>query len=71
MTGGNIRKWLKQVGDPVAAGGVVAEVETHWLTMNWESVDEGFIAKILAPDGTQDIVVRAASTVPSDVCQKH
>jgi pyruvate dehydrogenase E2 component (dihydrolipoamide acetyltransferase) len=58
MTQGNIAKWYKKVGDPVAPGDGIVEVETDKATMMWESVDEGFVANILAPDGTQDIMVR-------------
>ena len=58
MEQGNIAKWVKQVGDEVATGDGLVEVETDKATMMWESVEEGFIAKILAPDGTQDIKVR-------------
>ena len=57
MTQGNIAKWVKQVGDPVSTGDPLVEVETDKATMTWDSVDEGFIAQILAPDGTQDIMV--------------
>jgi pyruvate dehydrogenase E2 component (dihydrolipoamide acetyltransferase) len=57
MMHGNIAKWCKQVGDEVAAGDGMVEVETDKATMMWESVEEGFVAKILAPDGTQDIAV--------------
>lgn len=66
MTQGNIAKWFKQVGDPVVAGDGVVEVETDKATMMWESVDEGFIAKILAPDGTQDIMVRVLALLHVD-----
>lgn len=61
MEQGNIIKWFKQVGDEVAAGDGLVEVETDKATMMWESVEEGFVAKILAPDGTQDIKVRSSS----------
>lgn len=57
MTQGNIAKWYKKVGDPVAAGDGIVEVETDKATMMWESVEEGFIAQILAGDGKQDIQV--------------
>jgi pyruvate dehydrogenase E2 component (dihydrolipoamide acetyltransferase) len=62
MTQGNIAKWYKQVGDAVNAGDALVEVETDKATMMWESVEEGYIAKILAPDGTQDIQVLACET---------
>lgn len=57
MAQGNIAKWYKQVGDEVSAGDGLVEVETDKATMMWESVEEGYIAKILAPDGSQDISV--------------
>lgn len=58
MTQGNIAKWYKQVGDEVSPGDGLVEVETDKATMMWESVEDGFVAKILAPDGLQDISVR-------------
>eukprot|EP00892_Ulva_mutabilis_P005557 jgi/Ulvmu1/3373/UM156_0030.1 len=57
MTQGNIAKWYKQVGDEVSAGDGLVEVETDKATMMWESVEEGYVAKILSPDGSQDISV--------------
>ena len=63
MEQGNIAKWYKQVGDEVATGDGMVEVETDKATMMWESVEEGFVAKILQPDGTQDISVRAPAAL--------
>ena len=57
MTAGNIAKWFLQVGDEVSTGDGMVEVETDKATMMWESVEEGYVAKILAPDGTTDISV--------------
>lgn len=62
MAQGNIAKWYKQVGDEVSAGDGLVEVETDKATMMWESVEEGYIAKILAPDGSQDISVCSICT---------
>ncbi len=54
---GNITKWKKAEGDEVAAGQILAEVETDKATIDWEGQEEGFIAKLLVPDGTKDIAV--------------
>jgi pyruvate dehydrogenase E2 component (dihydrolipoamide acetyltransferase) len=57
MTSGNLASWKKAVGDKIEAGDVIAEVETDKATVDYEAVDEGIIAKILKPEGTQDITV--------------
>ena len=57
MEKGNLAKWLKKVGDKVKSGDILAEIETDKATMEVEAVDEGVLAKILVPDGTQDVPV--------------
>ncbi|MFB9265320.1 pyruvate dehydrogenase complex dihydrolipoamide acetyltransferase [Bradyrhizobium erythrophlei] len=57
MEKGNLAKWLKKEGDKVKSGDVIAEIETDKATMEVEAVDEGIIAKILVPEGTQDVPV--------------
>src|ERR1700712_5756808 len=57
MEKGNLAKWLKKEGDKVKSGDVIAEIETDKATMEVEVVDEGTIAKILVPEGTQDVPV--------------
>ena len=57
MTEGNLAKWLKNEGDAVAAGDVIAEIETDKATMEVEAVDEGVLARILVPDGTEGVPV--------------
>jgi pyruvate dehydrogenase E1 component subunit beta len=57
MTEGKIAKWLKQPGDAVKAGDVLAEIETDKATMEIEAVDEGTLAKILVPEGTENVAV--------------
>src|ERR1700754_519731 len=57
MEKGNLAKWLKKEGDKVKSGDVIAEIETDKATMEVEAVDEGTIAKILVPEGTQDVSV--------------
>ncbi len=57
MTEGKLAKWLKTEGDAVKAGDVIAEIETDKATMEVEAVDEGTLAKILVPAGTEGVEV--------------
>jgi len=57
MEEGKLAKWLKNVGDQVKPGDVIAEIETDKATMEYEAVDEGVIARILVPEGTQGVKV--------------
>lgn len=57
MTEGNLAKWHKSEGDMVESGDVIAEIETDKATMEVEAVDEGKLAKILVPAGTQNVKV--------------
>jgi pyruvate dehydrogenase E1 component beta subunit len=57
MTEGNLAKWLKKEGDAVAAGDVIAEIETDKATMEVEAVDEGTLGKILVAEGTEGVPV--------------
>ena len=57
MTEGNLAKWLKKEGDTVAAGDVIAEIETDKATMEVEAVDEGTLGKILVAEGTEGVPV--------------
>ena len=57
MTEGKLAKWLKKEGDDVAAGDVLAEIETDKTTMEIEAVDEGKLAKILIAEGTENVAV--------------
>ena len=59
MTEGKLAKWHKQVGDAVKAGDVLAEIETDKATMEFEAVDEGTLAEILVPEGSEHIAVNA------------
>jgi pyruvate dehydrogenase E2 component (dihydrolipoamide acetyltransferase) len=63
MEKGNLAKWLKKEGDKVKAGDVLAEIETDKATMEYEAVDEGTLAKIVVPEGTQDVAVNAVIAV--------
>ena len=57
MTEGNLARWLKQEGDRIRAGDVIAEIETDKATMEVEAVDEGILGRILVPAGTQAVKV--------------
>ena len=57
MTEGNIAKWLKKVGDEIVSGDIIAEVETDKATMEVEAVDEGKLASIIFPDGSENVQV--------------
>lgn len=57
---GNISAWKKKEGDSIAPGDVLAEIETDKATMEWEAQEEGFLAKVLMPDGSKDVPVGAA-----------
>jgi pyruvate dehydrogenase E1 component beta subunit len=57
MTEGKLSRWLKQEGDDIRAGDVIAEIETDKATMEVEAVDEGRLDKILVAEGTENVAV--------------
>src|SRR5262245_52014773 len=57
MEEGNLAKWHVKAGDKVEPGQVIAEIETDKATMEVEAVDEGVIAEILVPEGSQGVKV--------------
>jgi pyruvate dehydrogenase E2 component (dihydrolipoamide acetyltransferase) len=59
MEEGTLAKWLVKEGDAVKSGDILAEIETDKATMEFEAVDEGTIAKILVPEGTDSVKVGA------------
>ena len=63
MEEGNLAKWVVKEGDSVSSGDVIAEIETDKATMEVEAVDEGTIAKILVPEGTEGVKVNAVIAV--------
>ncbi|EFG38053.1 pyruvate dehydrogenase complex dihydrolipoamide acetyltransferase [Brucella sp. NVSL 07-0026] len=63
MEEGNLSKWLVKEGDKVAPGDVIAEIETDKATMEVEAVDEGTVAKIVVPAGTEGVKVNALIAV--------
>jgi len=57
MKSGRIQKWHKQEGDEITAGDVLADVETDKATIDFVHQEDGYLAKILVPEGDQDIDV--------------
>ena len=60
MAGGTLARWLKQVGDRIGVGDVLAEVETDKASMQIESPYAGVLAEIHVAEGSADL---AADTV--------
>jgi pyruvate dehydrogenase E1 component beta subunit len=63
MEEGKLTKWLKKEGDKVRSGDVLAEIETDKATMEIEAAEDGTLAKILVPDGTDNIAVNTPIAV--------
>ncbi len=63
MTEGTLARWLKNEGDGVEPGDVIAEIETDKATMEVEAVDEGTLGKILVADGTEGVAVNSVIAV--------
>ncbi|WP_417411786.1 pyruvate dehydrogenase complex E1 component subunit beta [Hoeflea sp.] len=63
MEEGTLSKWLKNEGDKVASGDVLAEIETDKATMEVEAIDEGVLGKIVVPAGTENVKVNAVIAV--------
>jgi len=63
MEEGTLARWLKQEGDSVSSGDVIAEIETDKATMEVESIDEGVLGKILIGEGTEGVKVNAPIAV--------
>jgi pyruvate dehydrogenase E2 component (dihydrolipoamide acetyltransferase) len=57
MEEGTLAKWLVKAGDTVKSGDLMAEIETDKATMEFEAVDEGVIAEIVVPEGTDNVKV--------------
>jgi len=57
MEEGTLAKWLVKEGDSVSAGAVLAEIETDKATMEFESIDEGVVGKILVEEGAENVAV--------------
>ena len=63
MEEGTLAKWLKAPGDTIESGDIIAEIETDKATMEVEAVDEGVLAQILVPEGSEGVAVNAVIAV--------
>jgi pyruvate dehydrogenase E2 component (dihydrolipoamide acetyltransferase) len=63
MEEGNLSKWLVKEGDTIKSGDVIAEIETDKATMEVEAVDEGTVAKIVIPAGTENVKVNSVIAI--------
>ncbi|MDQ6960785.1 MAG: E3 binding domain-containing protein, partial [Mariprofundaceae bacterium] len=66
MTEGKIARWLKQEGDSLESGEIMAEVETDKATMEMEVVDEGVLHKIISPEGATVAVGTAIAVIAEE-----
>jgi pyruvate dehydrogenase E2 component (dihydrolipoamide acetyltransferase) len=57
MEQGKLARWLVQEGDEVTSGDILAEIETDKATMEFESIDDGVVGRILVPAGTEGVRV--------------
>lgn len=53
LESGVVRQWLKAVGDPVAKGEPLVEIETEKINLAVESPAEGYLLQIVVPDDTE------------------
>jgi pyruvate dehydrogenase E2 component (dihydrolipoamide acetyltransferase) len=51
MTEGTVATWLNKVGDKIAEGDILAEIETDKATMEFESFNEGTLLYIGIEEG--------------------
>jgi pyruvate dehydrogenase E2 component (dihydrolipoamide acetyltransferase) len=58
MEEGKIASWEKQEGDELNEGDVLATIETDKATMDFETPEAGYLAKILVPAGSENIPLR-------------
>ncbi|UYH51884.1 pyruvate dehydrogenase complex E1 component subunit beta [Candidatus Kirkpatrickella diaphorinae] len=65
MTEGRLARWVKQSGDRVQSGDVIAEIETDKATMEVEAVEDGILARILVKEGTENVAVNAPIAILS------
>jgi pyruvate dehydrogenase E2 component (dihydrolipoamide acetyltransferase) len=57
MEHGTVASWQKQEGDQLSEGDLLCEIETDKATMGFETPEEGFLAKILIPEGSKDVPI--------------
>merc|ERR1712137_804140 len=68
MEKGNLARWTKKVGERVESGDVIANIETDKSEMSWDVSEEGYLAKVLVEDQTEDIPV---GQVVAIICEEE
>jgi len=66
METGTLSKWLVAEGDQVRSGDIIAEIETDKTTMEVETIEDGFIGKLLVPEGAENVQVNATIAILID-----
>ena len=66
MARGNIVEWKKKIGEKISPGEVYCTVETDKATVDFESQEDGYLAKILVPSGTSDVTIGTVLAVLAD-----
>ncbi|KAE8592623.1 hypothetical protein XENTR_v10018817 [Xenopus tropicalis] len=66
MQMGTIARWEKKEGDKINEGDLIAEVETDKATVGFESLEEGYMAKILVAEGTRDVPIGSVICITVD-----
>ncbi|MED6238033.1 hypothetical protein ATANTOWER_005338 [Ataeniobius toweri] len=66
MQTGTIARWEKKEGDKISEGDLIAEVETDKATVGFEMLEECYLAKILVPEGTRDVIVGSVICITVD-----
>ena len=64
MEKGTIAAWMANVGDSLSEGDVLCQIETDKATMDFETPEEGYLAKIIVPAGTRDVDLGKVSLIP-------
>jgi pyruvate dehydrogenase E2 component (dihydrolipoamide acetyltransferase) len=65
MEEGTIQRWLKQVGEAVARGEPIAEVETDKTTIEMEAMASGTLAEIVVEEGASAAVGAVIAVIES------
>jgi pyruvate dehydrogenase E2 component (dihydrolipoamide acetyltransferase) len=66
MEKGNLARWLVSVGDLVKPGDLLAEIETDKATMEFEAIDEGRVAELRVPEGSENVAVGTVIAILSE-----
>tara|TARA_B100001113_G_scaffold43614_1_gene30839 strand:- start:501 stop:1811 length:1311 start_codon:yes stop_codon:yes gene_type:complete len=71
MEEGKLTKWLVQEGDAISSGDIIAEIETDKAVMELEAPEDGFLSKILVPEGSEAVKVNGKIAEISSEATKH